>query len=469
MTLMDGYSGVSPMTSCHSCDQSHQTRKGRTTQCHCQVTPIYMLPDEVLLEIFEFYVDEAADGTKKGIEAWQTLVHVCRLWRTVVFGSPRRLNLRLLCTHETPVRNKLYVWPALPLCIRGSWGNSGTVLDDMLAALGHSDRIRQVDIGYLQLEGLLPAMEVPFPDLTDLNISAIPCLTPVAPDSFLGGSTPRLQNLKLEWFPFPGLLKLLLSATNLVTLCLIRIPRSGYISPEAMATCLSELTRLRHLIITSFPYHEIPPSSPQKHVVLHALTIFEFRGFGEYLEDLVARVNAPRLNHMEITLEEYFGIRQLLQLVGRTPSLEAPDNARLIFSSSAVQVTLLSPTGKLFVNISDERRPLRISDRQVLALAQWEDIEITRWLELLRLFTAVKKLYLSEGCELHIAPALQELVEGRMTKVLPTLENLFLSGLLPWGPVHEGTEQFVAARQFTSPVVVSRWDGRCESDPYNPW
>jgi hypothetical protein len=185
---------------------------------------------------------------------------------------------------------------------------------------------------------------------------------------------------------------------------------------------------------------------------------------------------------MEISLERYFGTPQLLQLVGRTPSLEAPDNARLTLSTSAVRVTLLSPTGILFVKISDER-PLRISDRQVLALAQvctlalpllskvetlafyepgkspsplqWEDdIEITRWLELLRPFTAVKKLYLSEGCGLHIAPALQELVEGRMTEVLPTLENLFLSGLLPWGPVHEGIEQFVAARRLT----VSRWD-----------
>jgi hypothetical protein len=30
------------------------------------------------------------------IQAWHTLVHVCRKWRTVVLGSPRRLDLRLL-------------------------------------------------------------------------------------------------------------------------------------------------------------------------------------------------------------------------------------------------------------------------------------------------------------------------------------------------------------------------------------
>ncbi len=33
--------------------------------------------------------------------------HVCQKWRSVVFGSPRRLNLRLLCTKRTPVREML--------------------------------------------------------------------------------------------------------------------------------------------------------------------------------------------------------------------------------------------------------------------------------------------------------------------------------------------------------------------------
>ena len=88
---------------------------------------------------------------------------------------------------------------------------------------------------------------------------------------------------------------------------------------------------------------------------------------------------------------------------------------------------------------------------------QWaDDIEVTRWLELLQPFTAVKNLYLSEGCGLHIAPALQELVEGRMIEVLPSLENLFISGRQPSGPVHEGIGPFVAARQLT----VSHWDQR---------
>ena len=62
-------------------------------------------------------------------------MHVCRRWRTVVFGSPRRLNLRLVCTAKTPARDTLDVWPALPLFIRG-YGNYPTEsVDNIIAVL----------------------------------------------------------------------------------------------------------------------------------------------------------------------------------------------------------------------------------------------------------------------------------------------------------------------------------------------
>jgi hypothetical protein len=47
--------------------------------------------------MFDFYVDEDGE-TKEDVEVWQVLVHVCRRWRSIVFGSPRRLNLQLFCT-----------------------------------------------------------------------------------------------------------------------------------------------------------------------------------------------------------------------------------------------------------------------------------------------------------------------------------------------------------------------------------
>ena len=63
--------------------------------------PIDALPDNVLLETFEFYLGkDAADliDDEYDYDGWQTLVHVCRRWRCVVFASPRRLDLKLHCT-----------------------------------------------------------------------------------------------------------------------------------------------------------------------------------------------------------------------------------------------------------------------------------------------------------------------------------------------------------------------------------
>jgi hypothetical protein len=62
----------------------------------------------------------------------------------------------------------------------------------------------------------------------------------------LGWISPRLRILyfRHRGIPFPGLPKLFLSATHLVTLLLCDIPHSGYFSPEAMVTALSSFTSL---------------------------------------------------------------------------------------------------------------------------------------------------------------------------------------------------------------------------------
>jgi hypothetical protein len=65
-----------------------------------------MLPDDVLLEIFAFYADEDMNEDFERVEEWKTLAHVCRRWRSVAFQSPRRLNLRLLCTPDSRITCK---------------------------------------------------------------------------------------------------------------------------------------------------------------------------------------------------------------------------------------------------------------------------------------------------------------------------------------------------------------------------
>ena len=89
--------------------------RGRTDQLCTQVT-IDKLPDEVLLEIFEIYMAHPPPPPSREEDAWHTLVHVCRRWRCVVFGSLRRLNLGLLCANRR-LLNTLDIWPELPIVI----------------------------------------------------------------------------------------------------------------------------------------------------------------------------------------------------------------------------------------------------------------------------------------------------------------------------------------------------------------
>ena len=456
-----------------------------------------MLPDDVLLEIFDFYVDEVKDGYyKTKIEVWQTLVHVCRRWRRVVFGSPRRLNLQLVCTSQTPARDTLDVWPSLPLLILELKRRTEDV-DNIMAVLERSDRVVQIHLftDYdRDLENVLKAMQVPFPELTDLNFGFQEGMVSVLPDSFLGGSAPRLRSLSLIRIPFPGLPKLLLSATHLVDLHLSNIPHSGYISPEAMVAVLSTLTSLAHLTLgfesprsrPDWAHRRLPPPTRS---VLPILTYFRFKGVCEYLEDIMTCINAPRLDYLSITLfnQIIFETPQTMQFISRSPILETFEEAVVIFASDSARVKLTSDYGTLNMEVSCIESDWQVSSMEQICTSLpplstledlyihetysqlvWKDnIENTLWLELLRPFSAVKNLYLSDKFASLITPALHELTGGSTTEVLPSLQNIFLEELQPSGTVQAGIQQFAATRQVTSHrIAVARWDNS-EQDMYN--
>jgi hypothetical protein len=427
---------------------------------------------------------------------------VCRRWRSVVFQSPHRLNLRLLCTTRTSTRDTLDIWPPLPLIIRDVndiFDYEPPGVDNIIAALEHNDRVCQIKLTYLTSSDLgsvtdSAAMHKPFPELTDLQLSTYEFDGPesILPDSFLGGTAPRLRSLGLYDVPFPGLRKLLLSATHLVDLDLYGIPRSGYIPPEVMATSLSALTSLELLRLhfrSPRPRPALqsrrPPPPPLTRSILPSLTKIRFKGASEYLEEVLARIDAPRLNRLHMTFfnQIIFDTPQLSQFISRRPTLRAPEKGRIAFSSDAIVVYFLShPSdhGILSVKI-----PCTASEWQLSSLEQvctsslppistlealyifedpgnpprWQnDVENTLWLELLHPFAAVKNLYLSEKFAPRIAPALQELVGGRTTEVLSTLENIFLRGFRRSRRLHRGIKKFVAARRLTShPVAVHDW------------
>jgi hypothetical protein len=466
---------------------------------------IDMLPDVALLEIFDCFVkvrEEERYWPSTEIEAWHTLVHVCRTWRTIVLGSPHRLDLRLLCREKTPVKETLAVWPPLPIVIMQD--GQPTQMDNIILALEHNDRVCRIDLLDVmnpELEEFLAAMQQPFPALTELalwygyrlNDEDEMIEMPVIPESFLGGSAPRLQCLELARIPFPGLPKLLLSATDLVTLRIRELPHSGYISPEAMVRCLSTLTRLDSLLLgfkspLSRPVRASRPPHPPTRSTLPTLTDFLFEGVSEYLEDFVARIDAPLLDSLKIRFfhQLIFDTPQLAQFFARTPNIQPAVDAGIVFFNDKVLMTSPSTSPRqIELTIS-----CRQSDWQLSSLAQvcssslpeafipkverlyiydyeneydrlrWQDdIEDSQWLEVLQPFTALKDLYVSTEFLPRFAPVFQELAGERVTEVLPALQSLFLEELHPSGPVWEAIEKFVAARQLAGhPIAVSHWD-----------
>jgi hypothetical protein len=148
----------------------------------------------------------------------------------------------------------------------------------------------------------------PFPVLTKLWLSRKDWPDPILPSGFLGGSVPWLQEFKLDAIAFPELPTFLLSARDLVTLHLTQIPPAGYILPEAMVASLALLTRLTTLSIglhrstNSLDQLDPAPVTPTR-IVLPSLISIEISCDCRYVEDLVARIDCPRLKGFDLYLD----------------------------------------------------------------------------------------------------------------------------------------------------------------------
>jgi len=270
-----------------------------------------MLPNDVLVDILDFY----RIGSIHFPWAWVSLVHVCRRWRQVIFGSLRRLDLRFLCRPRTRVRELLAFLPlTMPImicncCSSPTPQSSTSSCEDggqVITAIEQRDRVQWIhlqDISSFLLEKLVKVTQETFPMLKTLHLWAgdeIDEISPALPEEFLGGSAPCLESFWLRGIPFPGITKLLFTTNDLVRLRLEKIPDSGYISPEAMVTALSTCTKLETLIIEfklgaphpDLTSHEI---TSIERIFLPALTFFSFSGNGRYFDNFVPRIGSPAL------------------------------------------------------------------------------------------------------------------------------------------------------------------------------
>ena len=252
------------------------------------------LPDNVLVDIFCYFLDDSESPRH-----WLTLANTCRRWRGIVFTFHRalRLQLRLFCTHRTPVQKTLDFWPTtLPIIVRygGSPGLDAPAPEDehgIIAALKPSHRVRSI------------------------------CLTVTS-------------SLQKRLFKISSLF------SELEDLIL-------HLSPEALMNALSGMAQLQSLSLRflSTGNHVTPPSLSWNPIYFPILTRFDFRGSIKYLEAFVSRIYAPRLGDIKFTFfnQAVIDLSQIEIFIYRIKIQKSHRRAHILSSQRGISISLRQP------------------------------------------------------------------------------------------------------------------------------
>ena len=421
-------------------------------------------------------------------------MHVCQNWRQTVFTSPRSLHLQLCCKYGTHVSKTLECWPALPITVQ--YGGSSTLdppspedEDNLLAVLKQADRVGSISLTITDsLLAKVFAIEKPFLELEELDLLSQDDAQLTLPSIFQWG--PRLRRLHLTRIAIPALSQLS-SSTGLVDLQLYEIPDAVYVSPEAFANALSGMTQLRSLslhFLSLSPrrnYGSVPPPSGER-IVLPALTCLKYQGTGKYLDNLVARIDAPRLGDVDITLfgQTALDVLRLGQFIERVEMRRQLSQADILFSPSAVSIRFSHPSAPTRLGLRIPGRELDwqlptmtqilnqfsdfLSNVSSLGIKMAEspsgqvDVGRELWLNLIRAFGSVEHFRVARELATDILRGLCT-AEGEPAIVLPALRDLRIrKPLALHGPLWDAVESFNVSRWLSGrPVLVSATQYSC--------
>jgi len=451
---------------------------------------IDILPENTLLEIFDFYRLDAEKATpaRPGLPwKWKRLAHVCRKWRHVLFMSPRRLGLQIYCKTGRPIKPILDSWPTLPLVVRANHGKSKSpkVHRNIIIALRHSDRVCNINLTMptSMIPSIVDVLQRPFPNLERIKITTdFEGPRPPVVTEFLGGSAPRLKVICLSLggvvIPFPVLRQLLLSTINLVELRLSDVTSAGYFSPDTLITVLSHPT-LARLVSLDVSFHlsasrstpNRARSPPLERATLPSLTSLSFHGSCDYLEGFVARIDTPALTTIGIEFcnQLIFEVRQLSRFVVRAHRLNPFSKVYVNLWESTTEIHVLQkgseicnfkillPRGpdwhlSFITEILGYLSP-SLSSVDVLRIfgSVGEDVDPTQFLELFRPFAHVSMVRVFGQVISGVAHALA--TEDMAAGVLPRLTELTLYGYRYSSSVLEAAEKFVAIRKLSGQDV----------------
>jgi hypothetical protein len=427
---------------------------------------------EVLLNIFRYYLNASP-------QYWPRLVHICRKWRRIVFDSQRALHLRLFCTRGMPVLKALDCWPALRIVVHHGARRASAPYplapedeDNVVAALKHSDRVSSISLAVTSsLLEKLSTIERPFSELESLVLRPQVGTWMTLPSTFRWGR--RLRALRLTKLNIPALPELLSLSTSLLELRLLKIPQ--YFSLDTFAHALSGMTQLRTLSLQFRSFTPCPDSlgllpQSRERAVLPALTRLKYQGTSEYLDNLMARIDAPCLNVVQIT---FFcrSLMRALQLGRFIDRIQAQNSrAEILFSARAITITFTPPENpkRLELQVSGDSLPQQLSCmaqilktspafllgvghlciRELHPSSAPDYIDRTRWWELFRTFRGIKWVQIVAGQ--HSRNIVLALRLRKCEAAFPALHKLCIGGpLRDCSPFRKAVESFIHSRRLS--------------------
>ena len=460
---------------------------------------IHMLDDDSLLNVFYLYRpfllgedDDDEDcrlfGGSEGWDRgrwWYKLAHVCQRWRNVVLGSAVHLDVSLVCTIGTPVADMLVHSPPLPLVVEYHFDEDEDITEEdeqaAILALKQYDRVRRVRLWMppTSLQRFIANMDDDYPILEHLIIwhltkDETSILT--LPETL---QAPHLRHLMLVGFALPIGSRLLTTSVGLVTLFLGMINPSTYFRPNTVLQWVSFMPQLETLAINFiFPDRcrhmggQVTHTAVTTPVTLPNLLEFRFHGVTAYLEALLYRISAPRLEKLHIAFfnQLTFSVPHLLHFVDSSENLRFK-TARFKFSdrnvvveaflheeanlyayriivncrhldwqvSSAAQIiNLLGPVFSAVEHLSFEHEVHSKSSEE------HNEVDRSEWRKLLSSFRNVKTLRIVTGLVEELSRCLH-LDDGELPlELLPELQELTYSGS---GDTGNAFTSFVKGRQ----------------------
>jgi hypothetical protein len=194
------------------------------------------------------------------------------------------------------------------------------------------------------------------------------------------------------------------------------------------------------------------------HITLPNLRLFAFRGVSAYLEAIVRRITAPRLENLQIWFfkQLMFSVPRLPQFVNTTENLRS-DDVIIVFKDNQVRVqtfcrganTVTYPfavivdcwhldwqvssvaqisnaRGQVFSAV--EHLTLEYEVHSQSSSEEHDDVDRTEWRNLLRSFNSVKTLHIKDGLAEELSHCLQLEDKELPLELLPELQGLTYFG-----------------------------------------